>query len=195
MSQKGDYFVCLGLVPGVYSEQQLADRLADIREARPGQDRLADATLAYCVLRDSDRQRRYLSRLLVGRATLRRGRDADRPDEAGPSSADDGDLEAAFSASVAGLLEGDSGVLRYSNRRRLLDLAARLGINPFEANLLIERARFRATHRPAWPTDQLPPDQPVPLPTHPSSRAVRWLIAIGLALLADVVLLAVLLRG
>ncbi len=213
MPPNGDYFVRLGLAPGVYSERQLADRLADIRRRQPGQDRLADATMAFCVLRDPERQRRYLARLLVGATGEGDARAAPGASgQAGPPDAQPrpaGDLEDAFSAGVAGLLEGDSGVLRYSNRMRLLDLAARLGIRPFEANLLIERARFRATHRPAWAADPrddprdwppdveagLPPDAPDRPGDRSTSRAARWLIAIGLALLADAVLLAVLLRG
>ena len=114
---------------------------------------------------------------------------------AAPSAAD---LESAFAVQVATMLEpppsGREGpsspvVLRYSNRRKLLDLAARLGMGPFEANLLIERTRFRmAVQRGAAPQALVEgPATPLdpPGPAARRGKLTRWLIAIGLAILAD----------
>jgi len=97
------------------------------------------------------------------------------------------DLEAAFMASALLMLEGDSNILRYSNRARLLDLASRMGIAPFEANLLIERARFRAGCAAGAasidPKPQLTPPRP----------RTSWLIALAVALVLDGLLLMALL--
>ncbi|MDD4891987.1 MAG: hypothetical protein PHU85_18865 [Phycisphaerae bacterium] len=181
MPDAGDYFAWLGLAPGVYSGQELSDRLADIRAQRPDAGRLADATAAFNVLRDPARQSRHLRNLQE---------QADPPSRApappGP------EIESAFSAAVASMLEGDTGVLRYSNRRKLLDLAARMGIVPFEANLLIERARFRATLEPAWLAPAAAEQDSSP-PSPPARRRRQWILAIALAILLDAIVIALLL--
>jgi hypothetical protein len=64
--------------------------------------------------------------------------------------------EPAFSRAVAQAMEGP--ILRYSRRQRLLQLAARLGVGRFEANLIIARVQHQTRHaslprapRPATP--------------------------------------------
>lgn len=179
MPEPGNYFAWLGLAPGVYSERQLSDRLAEVRRDRGDDGPLVEAALAYCLLRDPQRQAQCFRWV------------ADRqPERSAPAGAADPEIETAFSAAVTSLLEGDTGVLRYSNRRRLLDLAARMGLVPFEANLLIERARFRATQRPAWNINLK--SAVMTSPTKP--RLTRWLVAVGLALAMDLVALLFLLR-
>lgn len=101
-------------------------------------------------------------------------------------------LEQAFTAAVGWLLEGDSNLLRYTNRRRLLDLAARMGIPQFEANLLIERTRFRRG-RPAI-SATAPAAHGVPQFLTPSlrRRLGRLLVILAAALAIDLAALAVL---
>lgn len=182
MPEVGNYFAWLGLTPGVYSERELSDRLTDIRGRGLDGGRVADATVAYSVLRDPERQARHLRQLQEAAGSA-------APPAGGPSPA----IEDAFAAATTALLEAGTGVLRYSNRRRLLALASQMGIAAFEANLLIERARFRATLEPAWMrprTSETPSNQPA----RSRRRARRWIVAIAIAVLLDAIALAVLLR-
>jgi len=103
------------------------------------------------------------------------------------------DMDAAFMTAAVMLLEGDSGVLRYSNRLRLLELAARMGVGAFEANLLIERARFRAGREPSWKSAESSKPTIVTRPAGPDRRRTRWLAAAVLALAMDAALLIYLL--
>lgn len=57
-----------------------------------------------------------------------------------------GGRAAWFAQSVAERLEGP--VLRYSQRRRLIRSAERMGIGRFEANLIIAVVQHQAGHRP-----------------------------------------------
>lgn len=63
---------------------------------------------------------------------------------------------AEFAAEVEAVLAADHGLLRYSQRCRLLLTARRLRIRPFEANLLI--ASVLHHHREHSVKAQLPPE-------------------------------------
>ena len=205
MSESGEYFAWLGLAPGVYSEQQLADRLEQVRrdrpdDARPDDARLATASLAYCLLRDPGFQARHLSAALAISTA-----ETAEPADAAALNATAPQVEDAFCAAANSLFEGPTFLLRYSARRRLIDLAGRLGIVPFEANLLIERARFRASHRAAWLVEPESPREdsswlmgpPAKRPGQSalaSRRLTRWLVAVGLAIAMDATALFFLLK-
>lgn len=183
MPEAGDYFAWLGLTPGVYSERDQADRPGDLRARQPEAGAAADAPPAAAAFRDPG----PLSGRLRSTATH-----ADAPAPTGE------DVESAFVAVVASLLEAGSGVLRYSNRCKLLDLAARMGLPAFEANLLIERTRFRATGMAAWlspadPPADAPASAPLPSLPAPSARRRRWILAIALAVLLDAAVILLLL--
>lgn len=179
MPEAGNYFAWLGLAPGVYSPQELANRLEEYRRFARDESRLADAAMAFCLLRDPERQAELLRNIadepLAGAAAV----SEEPPEEASADGKIDPHIEQAFTAAVGVLLEGETGLLRYSSRRRLLDLAGRLGIVSFEANLLIERARFRATQQPAWAADKQVD------PRAHRHRLVPWLVITGIVLLVD----------
>ncbi|MCG3178240.1 MAG: hypothetical protein BIFFINMI_00566 [Phycisphaerae bacterium] len=91
------------------------------------------------------------------------------------------DLEDIYMSAIASQFESGGDVLRYSSRMRLLDLAARIGISPFEANLLIERARYRVA-RASTSAGSAAEEPSVDWASHVSSH---WLAAIAAALLLD----------
>jgi len=169
MAETGNPFTWLGLAPGDYAERESTGRLDD-------------AAFADHLLCDPERQARHLRSV------------QDRSE--GWSL--DAQIEAVFSAAVTSLFEGNSAgrfeglpLLRYSNRCRLLDLAARLGIAPFEANLLIERARFRATRGNSPPivgTKSEGRHLPV-RPTRRLTRRARLLAIVAVALAMDAAIL------
>jgi hypothetical protein len=195
MTEAGEYFAWLGLAPGTYSEQQLADRLEQVRRDQPDETRLATASLAYWLLRDPGFQARHRSAALAELSVA-------EPFDRATLHATEAQVEAAFCAAAGALFEGPTFLLRYSARRRLIDLAGRLGIVPFEANLLIERARFRASRRPAWLAEpeplsvdsRLPFESPLARPVQSARRLTRWLVAVGLAIAMDVTALFFLLK-
>jgi hypothetical protein len=84
------------------------------------------------------------------------------------------DVEREFLAEISRRLSGE--VLRYSERRRLLRRAEGLGIGRFQANLLIATAQHRAG------TTTLDPRRPAP-------GRLPWSVVIGVALIAEAVLL------
>ena len=96
------------------------------------------------------------------------------------------DKRQVFKQMVVGELE--SGFLRYSKRKALLDYASRIGISEFDAMLLIAEAQFYA--------DQIEPaqvDSAVVLREPPQvetwSLGTRLLIALGVAVVLDVTLI------
>ena len=109
-----------------------------------------------------------------------------RPSTQPPSSLDPLDKRQVFKQMVVGTLE--SGFLRYSKRKALLDYAARIGISEFDAMLLIAEAQFYA--------DQIEPaqvDSAVVLGEPPRvetwSPATKLLLALGMAVVLDVTLI------
>lgn len=109
------------------------------------------------------------------------------PAAAPPGRLDPLDKRQVFKQMVVGSLE--SGFLRYSKRKALLDYAARIGISEFDAMLLIAEAQFYA--------DQIEPahiDSAVVLREPPRvetwSPGTRLLIALGVAVVLDVTLLS-----
>lgn len=133
-------FSILRLRPGRYSPEAIDRQYRSVRQG---------------ILRDGgpDRQRR-LDEAMIARALLRRSRPTPVRRSAAPSDAGrmsvsvvrrapaaepappaDPDVYARFARMVPDHL--DAGVLRFSARRRLMLLAAGLGIGEFKANLII----------------------------------------------------------
>jgi hypothetical protein len=122
-----DYFAVLGLTPTRHSPDEVArnflaerDRLlASWRERAQPETRqqLDELHLAYATLRDPARQAEYLK-----------------------SRDDESDGASELRRLIASSLEG--GLLRYSRRQAILERAAELGFNEFQAQLLIAQEQF-----------------------------------------------------
>ncbi|MBU0640708.1 MAG: J domain-containing protein [Planctomycetes bacterium] len=122
-----DCFAILGLTPGRYDSREIARRYRVQRErwlrvmddpARYSESRqqLNRLHVAYNTLRDPQAQQEYL---------LRRDRDDDVVN-----------MRRLISASLEG------GLLRYSRRQEILDVARRLGFSDFQTQLLIAQVQF-----------------------------------------------------
>ena len=132
-----DYFAVLGLTPGRYAPEEIASHFLAVRERLLAALRATDAPtetrreldqvhLAYATLRDPARQAEYL-----------RANDAN------------GDATAQLRTLIAASLE--DGLLRYSRRQAILERAAELGFNEFQAHLLIAQVQFGDTLIPTGP--------------------------------------------
>ena len=132
-----DYFAILGMTPGRYGPSDITcsflDRrahllreLADPLRFMEARRRLEELHLAYAVLRDPARQAEYLrTRDVEGDAV--------------------GELRALITASL------EDGLLRHSRRQAVLERAVELGLNEFQAHLLIAQVQFGDEEIPAVP--------------------------------------------
>jgi hypothetical protein len=140
-----DYYAILGLRPGQYCPSditccfmdrraQLLKALADPLRHTESRRRLEELHLAYAVLRDPARQAAYLrTRDLEGDAV--------------------GELRALIAASL------ESGLMRHSRRQAILERAGELGLNEFQAHLLIAQVQFgdeeiQPMPRLVWPSER-----------------------------------------
>ncbi len=123
-----DPFAVFGLAPGSYDPTELARRYILLRAGllaalnEPGREvesrrQLEELHVAFRLLRDPRQQAALLRR---------RGGAAD------PA----GELRALIAASL------EDGLLRYSRRQAILERAAELGFNEFQAHLLIAQVQF-----------------------------------------------------
>jgi hypothetical protein len=91
-----------------------------------------------------------------------------------------------FSEMVVAELEG--GLLRYSRRRALIRFADDMGIPPFDANLLIAQAQYRARQLDPIEFDTL---LDMPKATHPEVWPAGYRLAFALITAAIVNLLVI----
>lgn len=130
-----DYFAILGLTPGRHDAGEITRRFCAQREqllrelhdpTRHGEtrQRLDDLHLAFTVLRDPARQAEYLRRLPAHDSRV-----------------------AALRELIAAALE--DGLLRHSRRLVILARARELGLNDFQAQLLIAQVQFGEQEIPA----------------------------------------------
>ena len=149
---QGDFFAILRLRPGQYDTGIIDRQYRSVRQEilRAGgpdrQNRLDDALIARCVLANPARQAALRRRHT---AAVRR-RPPRRPipvparalppavPESAPAAPPAGEAQARFTRMV--LQHMESGLLRFTARQRLVQLAAGLGIDAFKANLLIAEA-------------------------------------------------------
>lgn len=122
-----DDFTILGLAPGHYDEAEITRRFQKAR-ARVLSD------LARPETRPAAERR--LDELHVAYAALRHAA-ADRGPRADASSSD---ATARMRRLIAASLEG--GLLRYSQRQRILEAGRELGFNDFQTQLLIAQVQF-----------------------------------------------------
>lgn len=126
-----DYFAILGLTPGRYApaevtrrfcaeRQSLLAQLDDPATHRRARRQLDELHVAYAVLRDPHAQAEC----------LRAGGDA------GGEHDDIKRLRRLIAASL------EDGLLRYSRRQGILAQAQRIGLSPFQAQLLIAQVQF-----------------------------------------------------
>ncbi len=104
--------------------------------------------------------------------------------------------DARWKLAIAAQRALEGAVLAYDERRRLLDLATRIGIRPFDANLILaivqDRARRGETLESAAPTLAI-----IPSPAHssPANHTWIWVTGITVAMVADGVLIAWIIFG
>ena len=132
-----DYYAILGLAPGRYSPREIASRFLD-RRARllreldnPTRNpdchqHLDELHLAYTTLRDPRLQEEYLRTRAVCADPVQ-------------------SLRALIAASL------EDGLLRCSRRRAILARAQEMGLNEFQAQLLIAQVQFGEPDWPATP--------------------------------------------
>ncbi len=158
-----DYFATLGLRPGRYSSREVArhfvtqrrrvlGELYDADRHHSSRERLEALHQAYRTLSDPKRQAAY----------LRQCRDSASPVE---------EMRGLIAASL------EDGLLRQSRRQWLVERAAALGFNEFQAQLLIAQVQFGDDEVPATPR--------VPSAVRAaSSRAWARVAAVGVLALA-----------
>jgi len=163
-----DYFAVLGLGPGRCSPRQIArhfraqrDRvvqeLGDPATHVDSRRRLDELHLAYATLGSTKRQAEYLHSLRAGVES--------------PAVA----LRKLIAASL------ENGLLRYSRRQFILERACELGLNEFQAQLLIAQVQFG--------------EEEIPLPAIPDARPANtrysqaWTRLTGVGLLATAMFL------
>ena len=147
---QGDFFAILQLRPGRYEKEAIDRQYRSVRQEilRAGgpdrQRRLDDALIARFVLANSGQQASLLRRHLAAirahpprRPAVIAARPAARParQTQPPTREQTADVFGRFARMVAEHLE--DGLLRFTARQRLLQLAKGLGIAPFKANLVI----------------------------------------------------------
>ena len=123
-----DHFAVLGLTPGRWTPDEVTLRYCAARRRLTGKlddpprhdaahRQLEELHVAYQALRDPRRQAEYLRARAVGQEPV-------------------AELRALIAASL------EHGLLRYSRRRMILERARELGINEFQAQLLIAQVQF-----------------------------------------------------
>ena len=154
-----DHFAVLGLTPGRYAPSDitccfldrrahLLNELANPLRFTEARRRIEDLHMAYAVLRDPLRQAEYL-----------RTRDVE------------GDAVGELRALIAAWIE--NGLMRHSRRQGILERAVGLGLDEFQAHLLIAQVQFgdeeiQPVPRLVWPA-----------PRHSNPRAWARLAGVG----------------
>lgn len=193
------YFSILGLRPGNYSRATVDRQYRTVRRQilRAGgpdrQRRLDDALIAHILLRDPSRQAQFARRAVAQVAAAPR-----RPAMASPTMASPpqpappvlrfvappatapvaGQADASDAAVFARMVldHVESGLLRYTARERLVQLALGMGIGEFKANLIIAEAlhEVRAGRREAPEPRLRPPPAALAAPrVQPPAGATR----------------------
>ena len=126
------------------------------------------------------------ARKLAVAEEMLRAREATRRDAIDPA-----DPRWMLACATRDALQGS--VLTYENRRKVMLLAQRVGIRPFDANLIVaivqDRARRGETIESAADAISVVPAPEAPAPPRRSVAAWTWAAAILVAILVDTVLI------
>jgi len=197
-------FTILHLRPGRYSRRQVDRQYRRVRRQilRAGgpdrQRRLDDALIAHAMLRTDSGQVSLIER--VRRNVAKRPRrapmtiePAPQPfvDAAAPPPRPSDDACGRFASMVVDHVE--SGILRFTSRRRLVLLAEGLGIATFKANLIIAEVLHDLQHgrRPAAAGAGRYVAEPFETPRR-RRYGLRLAVALAAAVLADLLLMLLL---
>ena len=215
---EANYFAILRLRPGRYSGSSIDCQYRSVRRqvlvsggGPARQRRLDDAWIARCVLRDPARQARHLRSIQADVARRARRRPATpspkaavppplrrpmpRPNRANGRTAggptESKDACERFADLVPAYVE--SGLLRFTARRRLMLTAKGLGVGEFKANLIIAEVLH------AIGNGRIAPGDSHATPAEPATRppahgyGLKLTVAAAIALAVDLLVIACLL--